>query len=180
MKANFRVSPAIGAAAAALVSMAGWAAHAQAPSAGDGPVAGLAACRAITEDRARLACYDAAASRFAAAQTAGDVVVVDRATVRAARRQAFGFNLPSLDIFGRSDREPRIDRVQLVLSGASRAADGRLVIRTQDGQVWRQIDDHRVNRQPRSGSKADVRRAALGSFFMNIDGQRAIRVRREQ
>lgn len=143
-------------------------------------VRALADCRALTADAARLACYDAATSRLVAAERAGEVVVVDREQARAARRQAFGFNLPSLNIFRGGDREPEIERVALVLARAYQTGDGKWVMRTQDGQVWRQTDDHDLRREPGPGSRAEVRRAALGSFFMNVDGQRAIRVRREE
>jgi hypothetical protein len=141
---------------------------------------GLADCRAVTEATARLACFDQMASRLIAAEQAGDVVVVDRSDVRAARRQAFGFSLPSMDVFARGDRDAPLERVQLVLARATRLQDGKWLLRTQEGQVWRQIDDKKLSNSPRPGSKAEVRNAAMGSFFMNIDGQRAIRVRREQ
>jgi hypothetical protein len=31
---------------------------------------------------------------------------------------------------------------------------------------------------PKAGSKAEIRKASLGSYFVNIDGQRALRMRR--
>lgn len=140
----------------------------------------LAACRALTQDAARLACFDAAASRLVAAERSGEIVVVDRERVRTARRQAFGLRLPSLDMLRRGQPEEPIQEVSLVLAGARQDASGKWVLRTEEGQVWRQIDDRRLFRAPARGAKAEVRRAALGSFFMNIDGQSAIRVRREQ
>jgi hypothetical protein len=148
--------------------------------AGSALLKGLADCRAVTEPTARLACFDQMASRLVAAEQTGEVVVVDRSEVRAARRQAFGFSLPSLDMFARGDRDPALDRVQLVLARVTRMSDGTWLLRTQEGQVWRQTDDRKLSNSPRPGSKAEVRNAAMGSFFMNIDGQRAIRVRREQ
>ena len=165
----------------AVLLLAG-AAHAQQPreAAGSALLKGLADCRGVADAAARLACFDQIASRLVAAEQAGEVVVVDRSEVRAARRQAFGFSLPSLDMFARGDRDPALDRVQLVLARATRLPDGAWLLRTSEGQVWRQTDDRKLSTSPRPGSKAEVRNAAMGSFFMNIDGQRAIRVRREQ
>jgi hypothetical protein len=145
---------------------------------GSALVRALADCRKLTDDAARLACYDAAAGRLESAERAGEVVVVDRAQARAARRQAFGFNLPSLNIFDRS--EPEVEEVTLTIARASRDGNGRWVLRTEDGQLWRQIDNKDLVPGPRAGSKAEVRRATLGSYFMNVDKERAIRVRREQ
>ena len=172
----------------AAVALPAGAAAAQAPPA-QGAQAGadstallnsLAACRGLTADAARLACFDAAASRLVAAERSGEIVVVDRERVRTARRQAFGLSLPSLDLLRRDRPEAPIQEVSLVLAGARQDASGKWVLRTEEGQVWRQIDDRRLFRPPARGVKAEVRRAALGSFFMNIDGQTAIRVRREQ
>ena len=140
----------------------------------------LAKCRAVPADAARLACFDAAAGPLLAAEQAGDLVVVDREQARAARREAFGFNLPSLNLFGRKEAESaEADRVELVLASASQGPNGRWIFRTQNDQVWRQIDSEPL-RRVRPGAKAAVRKATLGTFFMNVDGQRAVRVRREQ
>lgn len=141
----------------------------------------LVQCRTIPDDARRLACFDAAAAGLAAAERAGELVVVDRAQADAARRQAFGFNLPSLDVFTRRlGAKEEADRLVLTLSGAGLDSSGKWVLRTSEGQTWRQTDDRRVFRSPRAGSRFEVRRAALGSYLANIDGQTAIRVRREQ
>lgn len=144
------------------------------------PLQALANCRAVQPDLARLACFDAAAAPLLAAEQAGDLVVVDREQARAARREAFGFNLPSLNLFGREGPDgAEANRVELVLAGASQGPNGRWVFRTENDQVWRQIDSEPL-RKVRPGAKAAIRKATLGTFFMNVDGQRAVRVRREQ
>jgi len=145
---------------------------------GSSLVRALGDCRKLADDAARLACYDAAAGRLESAERAGEVVVVDRQQAREARRQAFGFNLPSLNIFDRS--EPEVDNVVMTIARASRDSEGKWALRMQDGQLWRQIDNNALRPAPKAGSKATVRRAVLGSYFMNIDREKAIRVRREQ
>lgn len=153
--------------------------QAQTPARSD-LIQGLSGCRQIAENAARLACYDAAASRLDSAEQSGEVVVVNREQVRAARRQAFGFNLPSLDMFRRGAAEPELDRLSLVVAGAFQGGDGKWVFRTEGGQTWRQTDTARLSPRPRAGSKLEVRRAAMGSYLANVDGQTAVRVRREQ
>ena len=65
----------------------------------------LVGCRQVADSTARLACYDAAASALDSAERQGDVVVVDRAQVSAARRQLFGFDLPAMPgLFDRGAR----------------------------------------------------------------------------
>jgi hypothetical protein len=136
-------------------------------------------CRAVSDTAARLACYDAAAARLDEAEAKGEVVVMDREQTRQARREAFGFTLPSLAIFERGDSE-KMDRVTFKVARATEANDGTWTIELDAGAVWRQTDTERLSRRPKPGSTVEVRSASMGSYFMNVDGQRAIRVRREK
>lgn len=141
----------------------------------------LAACRAQPDPGLRLACYDAAAAALDSAERSGDVVVLDRAQMQETRRSLFGFSVPSLDIFGgaREGEEEVIDNVSYVVRTAREARQGEWVFVMEDGSIWRQIDGRMWGR-PRAGEPAVVRRAALGSFFLNVGDAPAIRVRREQ
>lgn len=138
----------------------------------------VVACRSITDSAQRLACFDAAAGQLAEAEKSGDIVVVSRAQAQAARRQAFGFSLPSLSIFDRTGRPEEVEQVTAQVARAYLNPNAKWVVVLEDGAVWEQIDNQPVPRKPRAGSKAEIRRAALGSFFMNLDGQRAVRARR--
>ena len=48
----------------------------------------------------------------------------------------------------------------------------------EDGGVWAQTDNELIGHDPHRGSKVEIKKAAMGSFFMKIDGQRALRARR--
>lgn len=140
----------------------------------------LTACRAVAEAAARLACYDAAAAALDSAERDGDVVVVDRAQVSAARRQLFGFDLPSLpDLFERGAGPERVDSIESTLARAGQFAEGKWVFTLADGTVWRQIDSEPVRFQNRPGQPVRVRRAALGSYQLVVGRSRAVRVRRQ-
>lgn len=140
----------------------------------------LAGCRTQTDPSQRLACYDAAAAALDEAERAGDVVVLDREQMRETRRGLFGFAMPSLDIFNPDDDDAEvIDNVSYVVRTAREARDDEWVFTMEDGSVWRQIDGRMWGR-PRAGQTAVIRRAALGSFMMNVGDAPAIRVRREQ
>jgi len=137
-------------------------------------------CRATTDPTARLACFDAAASSLDQAETKGDIVVIDREQASTARKQAFGFELPSLDIFDKVMPKEELDRVTVTLKDAYRGSDGKWIMVLEDGAVWRQIDGEGPFNAPHAGSTVKIRRAALGSFFLNIDGQTAIRAQRSR
>jgi len=136
-------------------------------------------CRAIADSGQRLACYDAAAAKMGEAESHGEIVVIDRAQARRAHREAFGLPLPSLDFVTRALAPGEVDRVEGVVRSTRADASGRWTFALEDGAVWRMIDGN-LFRDPHPGSKVSIRRATLGSFIMNVDGQPAVRVHRDQ
>ncbi|HEY3814222.1 MAG TPA: hypothetical protein VGL66_13435 [Caulobacteraceae bacterium] len=141
----------------------------------------LAHCRTITDDQARLACFDKAAATFDEAEKAGDIVVVDKAQAGEVKRQAFGLNLNgALGIFDRGIHAEKVDNVTLTVDHAFQTGDGKWTIVTQEGQVWRQIDSDPLDQTPRAGDKAVVSQGSLGSFFIKVGHDRSIRAHRDQ
>ncbi len=143
-------------------------------------------CRSIAEEHARLECFDREVAAFEAAAAARDVVIIDRKQVRETKRSLFGLRLPRLAIFGgggggdNADRDDEeLDQLEGVVASAVQTADNHWVIRLQDGATWRQIDDQLLGRRPRAGSKVLIKRGAMGSYMMRLDGQPGVRARRE-
>src|SRR5690606_9825392 len=103
-----------------------------------------------------------------------------RAGIAETRRQLFGFEMPSLPrLFGPEGSAPEINSIESTLQSASLVGEGRWVFRLADGSVWRQIDSERVRFENRPGQAVRVRKATLGSFLLNVDDSRAVRVRRQ-
>jgi hypothetical protein len=167
-------------------------ASAQTPEEPPAVVKALGACRALTDNAQRLACYDAAAASLVQAEAKGEIVVVDRARAEKVRRQAFGFSLPSLDVFDRPARAaradapesarteppPPLDRITTTVKRASLRGDGKWVFELEDGAVWLQTDTEPLRKGARAGSTIEIRKTAMGGYFLNVDGQRAIRANR--
>jgi hypothetical protein len=175
----------------AFVAFAGQvAAQEQAPSA-PGVLDQVYACRGITEEAQRLACYDGAVGRLQEAQNTGNLVAVDRGQAQEMDRESFGFSLPSLSrIFGggsggsqtaaSTPRFERIDNLQMTIASVTHRRNMPSTFRMTNGQVWVQIDDE-VARNVRDGGSVTIERASLGSYLMRVDaGGPAIRVRRQQ
>lgn len=149
------------------------------------------ACRNITEEAQRLACYDGAVGRLREAQDTGNLVAVDRGQAQEMDRDAFGFSLPSLSrIFGGGGgnetasasppRFDRIDNIQMQIASVTHRRNLPSTFRMSNGQVWVQIDDE-VARNVREGGNVTIERAAMGSYLMRVEaGGPAIRVRRQQ
>ena len=155
-------------------ALAGPAAPTRAPA-----IQSILDCRALQDAPQRLACYDKAVAGMSQAESKGDLVTIDRAQRQTVRRQAFGLILPSLAMFDRGERPEEADRITASVSQAWKSAAGKWMIRLDDGAVWRQVDDNELFKPPHAGSMAKIRKAALGSYFMNLDGQIAIRVHRD-
>lgn len=142
-------------------------------------LSGLNKCAAVADSGLRAACYDAALSALTLAVQSGDVVIVQRKEAQAAQRSAFGLNLPALTIFDRSGKDSA--PLESVIGEAKRAYRDQFdkwVVVLTDGAVWRQIDSEAISPAPRAGSQIEIRKAALGSYFMKIDGQRGVRAKR--
>lgn len=139
---------------------------------------GLMDCKGKSDPAERLACYDAAVGAMDVAEKKGDIVVVDREQAKAVRRQAFGFSLPSLAMFEKGESPEELDQVALKAERVYRGGDGKWVFELEGGAVWAQTDTEALFREPKAGSKVEIRKASMGSYFMNVDGQRAVRARR--
>lgn len=182
-----RLSRAILAAALAAAGVVGAALGASAQETGaTPPLAGLYACAATPDDAARLACFDAAVAGLQGAEAKGEFAAVTRAEVESVEREAFGLSLPSLPrlvgpLFGGGgdDRgEAGLERVTLTVTRVDRDPRGRLLLTMENGQVWAQTDGRSVRTRGDGPWTAEIRKAALGSFFLNLDGQTAFRAER--
>lgn len=109
----------------------------------------------------------------------------DREEVRQTRRKLFGVALPDLGIFGgNSDREhpaqaEEFVALQTTIKGLTATRDG-FILTTAEGAEW-QVDEmpSRLMR-PRIGEPLVIRKGALSSFSLRIDGQKGVRGRRMQ
>lgn len=145
----------------------------------------LLQCRAITDATQRLACLDAGTAALAEAVEKRDVVVADREQVRKARRGLFGITLPSFNLFGGGkdadtdgDDQEELKQIEAGITAARPGPGNNWRFVLDDGSVWVQTDGRIFPRDPRPGMKIRIRRAAVGTFFANVDGQVAVRVRR--
>ncbi len=142
----------------------------------------LVRCRAITEDSARLACFDRAVAALQAAQERRDVVVVDRQQVREGRRRLFGLALPRIPIFGGGDDddhdEDAVHSIESTVATVTQQGYGQWQVTLADGSVWLQVDNNTLAVAPRRGHRIVINRGALGGFMMRVNNQPGIRVRR--
>ena len=140
----------------------------------------IEACRAIGADPVRLGCFDRESAALVSASRSGELSVVNRADMRTARRSLFGFALPKLPFFaGDKSADEVPDVLESTIRSARPVAGGRYRIQIATGDaVWETTEATTRLSEPRAGEKIVISKAALGSYFLRINGQNGVKGRR--
>jgi hypothetical protein len=136
----------------------------------------VTSCRAITDNAARLECYDRTVGALASAEASKDLYVADKETMRETRRGLFGFNLPKVKLFGNEDLGDDVKSLETTIKAVSSGQRGYIFV-LEDGARWAQTDGAYMDR-PKPGSKIRIRKAALGSYMGSIEGRVGFRIER--
>jgi hypothetical protein len=136
----------------------------------------LVNCRSVPDPQARLACYDVKVTAIDDAAKKDEIVLADKDSMKEARRGLFGFSIPKIRLFGVGDNE--IKELMTTIRSARRDGDGRWHVELADGARWVQIDSRELAVDAKPDMPIKIRPAALGSYFANISGQTAIRMKR--
>jgi hypothetical protein len=134
-------------------------------------------CRAITDPAARLTCYDTSVAKLDDAQKKNELFVADKAQVRETRKGLFGLSLPNIKIFGKGDDADEVSEISAAISSVREGQRG-YVFTLADGAIWAQTDKKYLGRTPKAGQMVSIRKAALGSFMMNVEGGSGFRAER--
>jgi hypothetical protein len=142
-------------------------------------LAALKACRAIEDEDDRLACYDAKVGAMVSASEAGDVRIVDREDVRRTRRQLFGFTVPDLDILEGDEQDKETSELlETTITSARQLTNKAWRFTTAEGAVW-EISNAPPRLAPiKANDKVVFKKAAMGYFFIRINGQMGVKGKR--
>lgn len=149
-------------------------------------LAQLYKCKTVSDDAARLACFDAGVGRVEQAEVNGELLAIDRQAAQEIKRESFGFNIPSLPrlslpSFGGDDDEQQ-DVTVLAIERVKTNRSGEFVFYTKNGQIWEEINRTSMRARPKGDDMMlHIRKAAMGSFLAQVNGKGAgMRVRRTQ
>jgi hypothetical protein len=136
----------------------------------------LITCRQIEDIALRVSCYDDFVdARFP--MESNESVKTESGTIPDAQ-----------SLFGTNDAEAKrlvetslaieqIDNIVATVTDVQESSTRKVVITLENGQVWRQLDNHRLSLK--AGQSVIIRKASLGSFMLEKEsGSRAIRVKR--
>jgi hypothetical protein len=164
---------------AALATIAASSAVAKGPVATGTPpnVQRLLGCRTITDTAQRLACYDRETLAVDQAIARKDLVLIDKARATQAKRSLFGFSIPDFGgLFGGGDDD--VKEIASTISRVSQDPYGAWIVSLADGSTWAQQDDAPLGLPPERGQKVVVARGSFGAFYLRVNGQPGIRVKR--
>lgn len=132
-------------------------------------------CREIGQDGERLACFDRAVASILARQENGELKVVRAEEIRETRRGLFGFSTPKTGLFASNDEAD--DKLQSRITGVRQLRSDYWEITIAEGSVWRASDTPR-RFKPRVGDAVELERAALGSYWLRLNGTLGVKARR--
>ena len=138
----------------------------------------MLACDGIARKSARLACYDDLAH-----PRAGRPVVAERTAPAPApdpvSPQAFGLETVKVERERRErDRPAKLEQISATATAARDDGIGHWIITLDNGARWQMIEREPGFAPPRSGAPVIIRRAAMGSYLMEVAHQQAVRVQR--
>ena len=147
--------------------------------------AGLKRCRAVKDPAQRLACYDAVPLAETPAAPLAPPAVAPRSSPPSPGAVATPIapaTESAASAFGMEGRTPtaQLPTIESSIPGNFQGWGPNYRIRLANGQVW-QIADDSSRRLDLRDPKVTVRRGALGSFFLDFEGDnRSPRVKRVQ
>jgi hypothetical protein len=137
--------------------------------------AAMLKCRDLADAATRLSCFDAAAAAFDAEVGRGDLVVIDRETMRKTRNSLFGFDINLPDFGGKGESAPKE-----IIERATRVkpfGHAMWQITLESGAVWQTSEGMPTLAPPRVGENIKIRKTMTGGYMLHL-GSRLIRIRR--
>ena len=141
------------------------------------PLNPLYICAKLVDNAARLKCYDDAVGKIAQSEEKSEIVAIDAVKMKTLKKEAFGFNLPSIPkilmpkLAQSKERAQEEDQQTLVALRLGRKA-GLSTIHMENGQVWQFLEESEIDLYSKAPWKVTIHAAALGSYILTFEGYR--------
>lgn len=160
----------------------GFAATPQAPMAKQ--ITALQACRTKADAAERVTCYDKAVDDLTTATASQDLVIIERADVRKARKGLFGFSLPRIGFLagrdGNKEDEADAARFEGKILGVRTLSQGGWQFAVEGSAVWMTLETSFSFKIPEPGRVVLIERGAMGSYSARVGNGGWVRVKRIQ
>lgn len=167
-----------------VVALAGFGTQAWAQDAMPEPsgeyVGQLKSCQSVVDDSERLACFDRAVGEIVSANDAGEVRIIDREDIRDTRRRLFGLSVPEVGVLKREEGEDKeaSELLESSITSVRYISGKKIRFTTEEGATWEIKSAPRWLRNVKTGHGVVFKKAALGTFFIRIDGQMGVKGKR--
>lgn len=133
------------------------------------PLETLYACSTITDSEERLTCYDTRVAALHVAEDKKEIIAIDATVAKKIKKEAFGFNLPSLPKLGLPSfgGDTPIEALSFKVKSIRRPARA-YIITLENGQVWRESGGH-LNYVPKGDLTAIIKAKSMGSFTLGLN-----------
>ena len=143
--------------------------------------AAIEACTRLTEDGARLACFDrevaAHMARARSAAAVGAPAAASAAATKLTEEQKLGLTPGRIQQLERPrNAPPPLQELEARIESLYVDPNGHQVIRLENGQVWRQVETSEFSVHP--GDSVKISKGLSGSYFMLFGSHRSARVSR--
>jgi hypothetical protein len=169
------------------------------------PLAGLLACRELTDAAARLACFDRETAALARAPSVPIAAAPSTATpaspaapIAAAvpttaptspgasaapmtPEQKFGLSsgaISAKEEAAAGTQAPKESKLQAHINGLALVGDGRTLFTLDNAQVWRQLEADGTDVMAKLGDAVTISRGILGSYWLQLKTGRGCKVTR--
>lgn len=134
-------------------------------------------CKAIADNGARLACYDAQVTQLDNAEQNREIVMMDKKQVEETQRAKFGYDINLPDAFKTADGKD-LDQIETTIATAGDLGADNIFFTVPDGARWVQTDNRAIGSMPKPGQPVVIKKAAMGTFLAKIGTRPAVRVKR--
>jgi len=154
------------------------------------PLAGLLACRSISDSAARLTCFDRETAALASAPPAALAAAPNVPAAAAAAapapaapvldaQQSFGLSGSAIaeKEEAKGARPAKLAKLESRVVGLSLTGNGRTVFTLENSQMWRQLESD-GDMLAKLGDVATVSRGLLGSYWLQLKNGRGCKVTR--
>ena len=141
-------------------------------------LAELENCRDVMDSNARLSCFDREMQILSSAIANGEIMVTDEKQLASLSDGLFGRQANSLRNAKPQAQIPEINSLDSTIERVRLVGRGLWQLDVQGAGTWTQTQSANLVKEPKAGMPVELRKASLGSYFVKIDGQRAVRMRR--
>lgn len=133
----------------------------------------LQSCRAIADEKARLACFDTVSAQISQQVESKELVLLDRVAVKNTKKSLFGFSIPDVDFLKDEEGQFEFEKLETTVTSVASGGYRKLQFRVAEGSLWRTTEASDL--ELKNGQKIVLSKGSLGGYFVKVGSARSVR-----